>query len=280
MGLSVGVVLWLAPAAAFVPEGNRLLKALAQNNQHSGRVHTLQFEVALRTAPAPTAPEDATQTSRESTQPPKVPASGPLVARGTLLSDPSGLARLELRFVDGHVERYLQLGSEALATRDGEWIDHPLPFLAPLALLQASDLETLRTILRRASIDSGRSTLGHLESRDAYVLGERLNRQPALRLGEMGSEHVPASLWLAMDDVAPVRLIREDGVSFDFGPPRVWKAVTAPAWIELQVLGEPPQRLEFRSVQPVDASAASFQRDWLFASEDGVSAIEEKTRSN
>lgn len=273
LGLVAGFVLWLAPAAAFVPEGNRLLKALAENNQHSGRVHSLQFEVALRTAPAPDAPapEDGTQANIESTPPSAVPGAGPLVARGTLVSHPSGLARLELRFVDGHVERYLQLGTETLGTRGVEWIDHPLPFLAPLALLQANDPETLRTILRQASIDPSRSTLGHLEGSDAYVLGERLDRQtPTLRLDEMDSERIPPSLWLAMDDAAPLRLIRGDGVSFDFGPSRVGKAVTAPAWIELQVSGKSPMRLELRSVAPVDVSAASFQRDWLFASEGGA----------
>jgi len=282
LGLPVGFVLWLAPAAAFVPEGNRLLKALAENNQHSGRVHPLQFEVALRTAPETiaSAPEEDTKARGESTQPRTAPEAGPLVARGTLVSLPSGFARLELRFVDGHVERYLQLGKEALATRGGEWVDHPLPFLAPLALLQAGDLETLRMILHQAAIDSNRTTLGHLEGRDAYVLGERLDRQPTLRFDATDAERTPASLWLAMDDAAPLRLFRGDGVSFDFGPPRVWKVVTAPAWIELHVLGESTLRLELRSVAPVEVSAASFQRDWLFASEGGVSPIEEKTRSN
>jgi hypothetical protein len=235
--LALALVLGLlaGPAAAVIPNAQKIADAVAQSNRAEGRSEPLILDVTLR-----------------------IGDSAPL-ATGVLASHPTGLARLELRSNQGFVERHLLQGSEYRASRDGQLLRAPRPFLPPMFLLQAVSGAALRAALSSFGVSAGEVALGLADDRDCYVIGGRLPRAAA------GEERRLPSLWIDMETYGVVRVDRQDGVRFRFGPPARFGAIQVPSWIAIEVPGQRPARLDVLRAAPADAPAASFGVDWLMA---------------
>jgi hypothetical protein len=233
LGLAlVGLVLALG-AQAVIPAAEKVSDELARSNRAARRAEPLIFDVKLRIG------------------------DGAELATGVLATHPTGLARLELRSHRGFVERHLLQGNDYSASRDGSLLSAPRPFLPPLFLLQASSGANMRAALASFGVATNEIVLGMADDKDCYVLGGRLPP------GRERSGQRLASVWIDMDSFELVRVDREDGVSFRFGPPQVFEGIQAPSWISIEVPGQPPARLEVERVAPANAPAAAFGHDWL-----------------
>jgi hypothetical protein len=233
LALTLVLGLLAAPAAAVIPNAQKIADAVAKTNRREGRSDPLLFDVKLR-----------------------IGDSLPL-ATGVLATHPTGLARLELRSNQGFVERHLLQGSEYRASRDGQLLRSPRPFLPPLFLLQALSGAALRAALSSFGVSAGEVVLGLADDRDCYVLGGRLPRA-----GSGGERRLP-SLWIDIETYAVVRIDRQDGVRFRFGPPGSFDGIRAPSWISIEAPGQRPAWLDVVRVVPANAPAASFGTDWL-----------------
>jgi hypothetical protein len=94
------------------------------------------------------------------------------IARGQLISHPSGLARLELRGASGRVDRYLLSDGELLAAKDGERLARPQPMLQPWFFLQPSTGATLRAALDAFDVRSDQIGLATCGDDDCFVIGD------------------------------------------------------------------------------------------------------------
>lgn len=234
--LAVACLLLASGAQAVIPAAKKVSDELARTNRAARRAEPLIFEIKLRIG------------------------EGEPLAVGVLATHPTGLARLELRSNSGFVERHLLQGNEYSASRDGNLIVSPRPFLPPLFLLQAKSGASLRAALSSFGVATSEIALGLADDKDCYVLGGRL---PAA--AERSGVHLP-SVWIDIDSFEVVRVDRSDGVSFRFGPPQVFEGIQAPSWISIEVPGQPAARLEVVRVAPANAPAAAFGRSWLMDS--------------
>lgn len=229
---------WLAPTAwAVFPDAQKISDALTASNRKAGRGDPLLLDVTLR-----------------------IGDSGPL-ATGVLATHPTGLARLELRSNQGFVERHLLQGSEYSASRDGKILRSPRPFLPPIFLIQSTSGATLRAALASFGVSGGEVVLGLADDRDCYVLGGRLPR------GADGEERRLPSMWIDIDSFEVVRVDRQDGVRFRFGPTTDFEGVRVPSWITVESPDQDPVRLDVDRVARANAPAAAFGRDWLLGNE-------------
>ncbi len=226
-----------APALGIVPNAQKIAEAVATTNQADRRSVPLLLEVSLKIGDRPP------------------------VATGVLATHPTGLARLELRSNSGFVERHLLQGSDYTASRDGELLGTPRPFLPPIFFLQTGSGAALQAALASFGVPASEVVLGIADERDCYVLGGRLPRGPD------GKERRLPSLWVDMDSYEVVRIDRRDGVRFRFGPARMFDGIRAPAWIAIEAPDQVPARLEVLRVVPADAPAAAFRSDWLLSRE-------------
>ncbi|MCP4904081.1 MAG: hypothetical protein GY910_03790 [bacterium] len=158
-GLCAGAIVGLAllplsgvvlgpEAQAFIPQADRTMKAIARVNRSSGRTQALQLELTMRVG------------------------ERPAIARGQLITHPSGLARLELRGYGGRVDRYLLSGRELLGAKDGLRLDRPQPLLQPLFFLQPSSEVTLRAALESFEVLSDSIGLATCGEQDCFVIGD------------------------------------------------------------------------------------------------------------
>ncbi len=226
-----------APALGIIPNAQKIAEAVATTNQADGRSVPLLLDVSLKIGDRPP------------------------VATGVLATHPTGLARLELRSNSGFVERHLLQGSDYTASRDGELLGTPRPFLPPIFFLQTGSGAALQAALASFGVSASEVVLGIADERDCYVLGGRLPRGPN------GKERRLPSLWVDMDSYEVVRIDRRDGVRFRFGPARMFDGIRAPAWIAIEAPDQVPARLEVLRVVPADAPAAAFRSDWLLSRE-------------
>jgi hypothetical protein len=232
---AAGLALALAlPVVAAIPGADRIAGAVAEANDHAGRAGPLLLRVSLR-----------------------VVGSGS-TAEGELATHPTGLARLELRSPAGFVERHLLLGDEYRASRDGELLDRPHPFLPPVFLLQATSGATLSAALSSLGVHSQEVVLGRLGDHDCYVFGGRLAPAPP------DEEPLLPSLWVDIGSYDPVRVVRTDGTEYRLGPTEVYDGIRLPRWIDIQAR-RLRARLEILSAAKADAPAAAFQSEWLIA---------------
>ena len=141
-------LLWNAGAQGAVPQRDRVETAIAKTNASAGRGQAMRIEVLVQIG------------------------DRPAVARGELLTDPSGQARLELRGAGDLVERHLWLGGESQAARNGEILVQPRPFLPPVFVLQASTGEGLRNALLGLEVDPVPMGLIECGEEDCLVLGD------------------------------------------------------------------------------------------------------------
>jgi len=133
---------------AAVPQRDRVEKAIAKTNATAGRTRTMQIDVIVQIG------------------------DRPAVARGEILTDPSGRARLELRGAGDLVERHLLKEGESQAARDGQLLAQPRSFLPPLFVLQASNGESLRKALLSFRVAPDPLGLVECGEEDCLVLGD------------------------------------------------------------------------------------------------------------
>jgi hypothetical protein len=229
------LALLFAPADGAVPGADRIAEAVAEANRQGGRNEPLWIDVRLDIA-------------------------GSAVAEGVLATHPTGLARLELRSRRGFVERHLLQGDAYTASRDGRLLDgNYRPFLPPVFLLQAESGAALSAALASYGVSVEQAVYGRVDEHDCYVLGGRLPR------ASDGSEPRRPSLWVDQLSYDVVRIDRADGVRFRLGPFRSYDGIRAPAWIRIDVPGQPPARLDLLRVAPANAPAAAFGTEWLTA---------------
>jgi hypothetical protein len=227
-------VLAAGSAVAAIPQPAKIARAVAEANAASGRSAPLLLTVKLR-----------------------VDGSAP-PAEGELAVHPSGLARLELRNSwGGFVERHLLQSSNYQASRNGEMLTDPHPFLPPVFLLQASSGDGLAAALATFGVDGQQVALGKLGARDCYVLGGRV-------VGP-GPEHLVPSLWVDVATLEPLRIALGNGVEYRFGPTAAFGAIRVPSFIEVLAPDGLHARLEITRATRAEAPAALFQPAWLTA---------------
>ena len=231
----VALCVGAAVAVAATPSPEKIADAVAETNRLSGRSIPVLLELTLSIG------------GRER------------AATGVLASHPTGLARLELSSRQGFVERHLLQGNAYTASRDGELLNRPYPFLAPLFFLQASSGAALRAALASYGVASGQAVLGRLGDRDCYVFGGRMPR------GADGEERMLPSLWVDMETYEVVQIDRPDRVRFRFGPSTRFDSIQAPEWIAVEAPGQPAARMDVVRVVPANAPAAAFGIQWLSA---------------
>ncbi|MCP3987381.1 MAG: hypothetical protein GY723_23595 [bacterium] len=209
-------------ALAYVPPAKQVAAAVAKANLAAKRNRALAMEVTLHR-------DDSAEA----------------IASGTLITDPSGNARLELR-IDGRVERHLRVGARLETTHDGRAHTGELR-LPPLHLLQLVQRTSLQTALAALGASGGAIELGYDDDLDAYVLGGR------------GA----TSLWVDMESLSPVRIDLPTGIIVRLGPLESFDGVLWPAWLEIQHGEAPRVRLLFRGVTATATSPETFRREWL-----------------
>jgi len=219
----LAALLLVSPATAYVPPAKQVAAAVAKANRAGKRNRALVMQVSLHLA-------DAEQP----------------VATGTMIADPSGRARLELREGD-RVERHLRNGARVEASLDGAAHDGALR-LPPLHLLQLAQRPELQTALAALGAPGGSIELGYDGELDAYVLGGRGG----------------AALWVDMQSLSPARIDLAGGTVVRLGPLESHEGVLWPAWLEIVQGSDPPTRMEFRGVEATSTSPQTFRREWLF----------------
>lgn len=221
-------------AQAAIPSADKVARAIAEANRGSHRTAPLLLEVRL------------------------LIAGGGASASGVIATHPNGLARLELESVMGFVERHLLRGTEYRASRDGQRIEEPHPFLPPLFLLQAGSGEALSAALSSLGMQAQDIVLGRLGDRDCYVLGGRRHADA------QGQEALLPSFWVDTTTLDPVRIVGADGTEYQLGEiQRFEGGIRFPRIIEIDPPGPLRARLEVVGVTQADAPAAAFQTEWL-----------------
>jgi hypothetical protein len=184
--VAIGIVPVLAATSgsAFIPEADRTIEEIARVNRSSGRSQAVQLDLTM-----------------------SIGDRG-MVARGQLISHPSGLARLELRGLRGRVDRYLLSGDELLAAKDGLPLTRPQPMLQPWFFLQPSSGITLRAALDAFDVMSDQIGLATCGDQDCFVIGDPRLAAPlpdpeeAALVGEEGGEVIEDPLALPGEGLA------------------------------------------------------------------------------
>jgi hypothetical protein len=213
-----------AAALAYVPPADRIARTVADANRVHGRARPLALEVVVRGE-----------------------GEAPL-AKGTLLSDPAGSARLELAHSAGFLERQLRRGGQLEASRERERLDDPHPLVPPFWVLQAGDGAALQTRIAELGGDPDAVALGFEGDHDCYVLGGRTRE---------------ASFWVDQESLEPVRIDLPGGVRYRLGPMRSQAGVQLPAWITLEAPGRPAVTLAIEGVRTGTLPPDAFAADWL-----------------
>lgn len=215
-------------ALGAVPLPETVARAAAEASRAQGRTRVFSFAVSARAGSEPG-------------------SSGALVAEGELLADAAGQARLELRHVDGFVERQLRRIGGLVAARDGERLDGPHPLAPPFWVLQAGTGGELLARLGELGGDPAQIALGYDGERDCYVLG-----------GKQGG----ASIWVDKDTHQVVRIDLGDGTRYRFLAWARRGGAELPGRIEI----ETPQlgfTLELPSAAPAKPAPGAFSEAWL-----------------
>ncbi len=273
-GVLFAVIISALLAEAVIPPVGRTLRAIAAVNRASDRTQALQLEMKLRIGDEPP------------------------IASAVLISHPSGLARLEIRGFEGRVDRYLLIGNELAATRNGEPVLRPRPVLQPYFLLQPGSEATLRTALEAFGVRTESIGLAPCGDLDCFVIGDpRLEAPlppPEIDAGNDGLEDLGldaqsgrsrfrsadkgvemdanvvegrlARLWVDVQELQVQRIDRSNGVFVRFGPVASFASIKVPAWYEIHDPDENfPMRFEVERAVHVNAPPKAFNRSWLTA---------------
>lgn len=245
-------------AHAALPEPDRVLIAAAKRNRDTGRGQGLRLDVALfidapAAADASAAgatdapPAAAAEGEAASPDAPEAAAAKGPVATGTLWSHPDGRVGLELQAGAGFVERHVLRGGVLRASRDGQPLEAPRPFLPPFPLFQPRSSGALQGALRGLGVDPEQLALGYEGASDCYVVG-----------GRGGG----AALWIDQMTLDPVRFDRGDGVEWRLGPIQAGEELSLPGSIQITAPGLPPARLVILGGAKAEALPV-LDRSWL-----------------
>jgi hypothetical protein len=260
--LAAGVLVLGQAAVGFVPEADRVTRAVAGVNKSSGRAQALRFDLDMRIA------------------------DGEVIARGELVTHPTGLARLELRASDGLVERHVLQGNLHEASRNGIRLEQYRAFLPPLYLLQAASRVTLAAALEGFGVRGDLIGLAPCGESNCYVIGDPGRVVPATAAGvepasaqgtqpspapETSALHVGpvlgafATIWVDIESFDLLRIESRAGVRTTLGPVITSDGVRAPSWILIEEPEQSSVRFEVTKVTPVNAPAVAFGESWLLA---------------
>jgi hypothetical protein len=222
--LAAALCLTAWAALAYIPPAERIARAVAETNRALGRARTLELDVSFE---------------RE---------TGEELAAGSLLSDPNGSARLEVKHATGFVERQLRRGKALEASRDGSPIRDPHPLLAPLFLLQAEHGAVLQTRIAELGGSPDAVALGHDGDHDCYVLG---------------GKDAAASYWVDQESLLPVRIDLPGGVRYRLGSPLMHDGIQLPSSITIEAPGRSALRMQIREARAKTAPPGAFDAAWL-----------------
>jgi hypothetical protein len=222
--LAAALCLTAWAALAYIPPAERIARAVAETNRALGRARTLELDVSFE---------------RE---------NGEELAAGSLLSDPNGSARLEVKHATGFVERQLRRGKALEASRDGSPIRDPHPLLAPLFLLQAEHGAVLQTRIAELGGSPDAVALGHDGDHDCYVLG---------------GKDAAASYWVDQESLLPVRIDLPGGVRYRLGSPLMHDGIQLPSSITIEAPGRSALRMQIREARAKTAPPGAFDAAWL-----------------
>jgi hypothetical protein len=222
--LAAALCLTAWAALAYIPPAERIARAVAETNRALGRARTLELDVSFE---------------RE---------NGEELAAGSLLSDPNGSARLEVKHATGFVERQLRRGKALEASRDGSPIRDPHPLLAPLFLLQAEHGAVLQTRIAELGGSPDAVALGHDGDHDCYVLG---------------GKDAAASYWVDQESLLPVRIDLPGGVRYRLGSPLMHDGIQLPSSITIEAPGRSALRMQIREARAKAAPPGAFDAAWL-----------------
>lgn len=263
-----------ALAEAVIPLPSRTMKAIAASNRSAGRTQALQLEMKLRVG------------------------GEPPIGSAEMISHPSGLARLEVRFHDGRIDRYLLSGDELRGTKNAEPLLRPRPLLQPFFLLQAGSQSTLQTALETFGVRTASIGLAPCGELDCLVFGDPRLEAPlpppeielgeAAALGDLGldtsergsrlrpprelSDVIEAQIdegrlprfWVDTQNLQVQRIDRANGIFVIFGPVVSFEKIQVPAWFEIHDAEETvPIRFEVDRAVQVNAPPKAFHQGWL-----------------
>jgi hypothetical protein len=211
-------------ARAHIPAIESVARAAADASRAQGRNKPFTFALALRDAPG-AAPS----------------------ARGELLADPGGNARLELRSEDGLSERQLRGPGGLRGARDGEPEEAPRPLAPPFWLLQAATGGELLARAGELGAAPGAIALGYDGARDCYVIG--------------GVSGGPA-VWVDKETYQVVRADLADGTSYRFLAWATRAGANLPGRIEIETPSATFD-LELTSAAPAKPAPDAFSEAWL-----------------
>lgn len=249
-GAVLGLLLPGLTVRAFVPEPERVGVAITRANIKAQRNQPLQLQLAIRVG------------------------GGPVVAQGELETQPSGLARLELRGAGGLRERHLLHMRGHAAARNGQPLDEPRAMLPPFFLLQAGSLGSLQSSLQGFGIDPLLVGLAPCGPENCYVLGDPTRVPPLPEDSEPSEETPPAvlskpvpgsfgSLWVEKENFQARRMRSPGGTRVEFGPEAAFGKIAVPAWFEVREPERDPVRFEIQGVSKSRLSPADFTVEWV-----------------
>lgn len=239
-----GLLVPALAARAFVPNPNRVAIAIARANIKADRDQSLRFQVAVRIG------------------------DGPVVAQGELETQPSGLARLELRGAKGLRERHLLHSGGHTAGRNGERLDEPRAMLPPIFLLQADSMRSVMSSLESFGIDPMLVGLAPCGEENCYVIGDPTRvAAPASAQLETGPSGAFGSFWVEKESFEARRMRSSGGTRVEFGRGADFGKIRAPAWFEVREPGRDPVRFEIQGVSASRLSPAEFSVEWVLESQ-------------
>jgi hypothetical protein len=238
----LGVALLLAGASAalaYIPPPEAVARAAADASRAQGRTRAFRFEVAVRS-------DAGCESGLFGRTDPSCDPNAP-IARGELLVDPAGAARIELRHVDGFSERQLRRPAGLAASRDGEPLPDPLPLAPPLWLALVGTGGELLARAGELGAAPGAIALGYDGPRDCYVIGAAAGGP---------------SVWVDKDTYRVVRVDLSDGSKVRFLAWASHAGAVLPGTIEIET---PSLRftLELTGAAPATPTSGDFTDAWL-----------------
>jgi hypothetical protein len=234
-------------ALARIPDPETVARAAAEASRAQGRNKPFSFAVAVRGSPdckrpLPRRIDTAGRSEGASECGPSAP-----VARGELLVNPAGAARIELRHDEGFRERQLRRASGLAAARDGEPQGDPHALAPPFWLLQAATGGELLARAGELGAAPGQIALAYDGARDCYVIG-----------GAAGGP----SVWIDKDTYQVARVDLAEGTTLRFLAWASSGGAILPGTIQI----ETPSltfTLELTNAAPATPAADAFSDAWL-----------------
>jgi len=234
-----GLAFMAPPAQAFVPSAQRLNGGMIEANRSAKRNQSLRISFTLHEIKG---------------------SQNQTIGKGEILTNASGLSRLEIDFADGSRERHLLRGSQYLVSREGERVSDANPYLLPFPVLQAGDKETLQYAYRSLKVSPESSVLTRVDGNEAYRVGSASREDLSLDLaGGVG----PGAIWLAVEGLYPLKMRLGQGSVYLLGQELNWGKIRVPSHIDLEGDIGVTHRIKIENIESSPAPAQVFTAEWL-----------------